>query len=85
MMQRPKLRIALGVLVCMRMLLCGGCIAQEVGQADKKGDAAGRVDLPLGARLLIIDAEDLGMAHAVNKATFEAHRPAITKQQPNPR
>ncbi len=42
------------------------------GNAPKAGNLAERLGYPAGAKLLIIHGDDLGAAHAVNQATFQA-------------
>ncbi|MBI1739664.1 MAG: polysaccharide deacetylase family protein [Candidatus Koribacter versatilis] len=50
-------------------LLCAGC--SLLAQTPPK-TAQERMGYPASARLLVIHADDLGMNHSVNRATFEA-------------
>jgi chitin disaccharide deacetylase len=54
---------------CLLMILwvAIGCLAQTGPQTVQE-----RLGYPASARLLIIHADDLGMNHSVNRATFEA-------------
>jgi predicted glycoside hydrolase/deacetylase ChbG (UPF0249 family) len=49
------------------VLVCSSAWSQPVGPTVQE-----RLGHPASARLLVINADDLGMAHSVNRATFEA-------------
>jgi hypothetical protein len=49
----------------------GWCLAQEAAKPAEK-TVAEKLGHAADARLLVIEAEDLGMAHSVDKASFEA-------------
>jgi hypothetical protein len=51
--------------------LCAWAAAQQAPTAGKK-TAAEKLGYPAEARIVIIQAEDLGMAHSIDKASFEA-------------
>jgi predicted glycoside hydrolase/deacetylase ChbG (UPF0249 family) len=53
------------------MVLCACAAAQQPSTTSSK-TAAEKLDYPADARLLVIQAEDLGLAHSVDKASFEA-------------
>ena len=59
--------LAIGLL----MGVCGGGLAQEAAKPAGK-TVAEALGYPKDTRLLIIHAQDLGMAHSIDKATFEA-------------
>jgi chitin disaccharide deacetylase len=46
-------------------------------QAPGSSNLAERLGYPAGSKLLIIHADDLGVAHAVNQASFEAYRKGV--------
>ena len=52
-------------------LALAGCVGLLVAPSHQK-TVQERLGFPADARLLIIHADDLGMSHAVNRATFEA-------------
>src|SRR5271157_5440565 len=56
--------------VCL-LELCAGAAAQQVWPAGAK-TVAEKLGYAPHARLLVIEAEDLGMAHSIDKASFEA-------------
>ncbi len=61
----------------MRLLLlffpiCLGFVQVSVAQTGEGKTLQGRLGYPATARLLVIHADDLGMNHSVNRATFEA-------------
>lgn len=56
--------------VCL-LVHCLFAAAQEFDSIGQKTVAA-QLGYPADARLLIIQAEDLGMAHSIDKASFEA-------------
>src|SRR5262245_37571464 len=51
---------------------CLGVLISNSGGAQTAPSVQERLGYPAGARLLVIHADDLGMAHSVNRATFEA-------------
>jgi len=51
--------------------LCAWGAAQQALQSQSK-TVAEKLDYPANARLLVIQAEDLGMAHSIDKASFDA-------------
>jgi len=53
------------------MALCACAAAQQTSPATPK-NVAEKLGYPADARLLVIQAEDLGLAHSVDKASFEA-------------
>src|SRR3954464_8409633 len=59
--------ISLTGVACLGLLLARSGDAQPGGTTIQE-----RLGYPADARLLIIHADDLGMSHSVNKATFEA-------------
>ena len=50
--------------------MCVGAAAQQAWPTGSK-TVAEKLGYPADARLLVIEAEDLGMAHSVDKASFE--------------
>ncbi len=53
------------------LVLCAWGVAQQPSPASAK-TVAEKLGYAAGARLLVIEAEDLGMAHSIDKASFEA-------------
>ena len=53
------------------MALCASAAAQQTSPAALK-TITERLGYAADARLLVIEAEDLGMAHSIDKASFEA-------------
>jgi predicted glycoside hydrolase/deacetylase ChbG (UPF0249 family) len=51
---------------------CLCVLLSNSGGAQTAPSVQERLGYPAGARLLVIHADDLGMAHSVNRATFEA-------------
>jgi hypothetical protein len=51
--------------------LCAWATAQQASPA-KPQTVAEKLGYAADARLLVIQAEDLGMAHSIDKASFEA-------------
>src|SRR5882762_2268200 len=47
-------------------------LAQTLAQTVEHKTVQERVAYPASARLLVLHADDLGMSHSVNRATFEA-------------
>lgn len=59
-------------IVCVALVaLCAGAAAQQAWPAGAK-TVAEKLGYAPDARLLVIEAEDLGMAHSIDKASFEA-------------
>src|SRR5512133_1594008 len=52
---------------CLPLLITSFVMAQQPAPTPQQ-----RLGYPADARLLIIHADDLGMSHSVNRATFEA-------------
>jgi len=63
------IRIFAQTAVCL-LFFCAQCIAQL--RPPTESAAATPFGFPGNARLLVIQAEDLGMAHSIDKASFEA-------------
>lgn len=56
----------------LSLLFVLGCFAPSLGQISQPISVPERLGYPSSARLLVIHADDLGMSHSVNRATFEA-------------
>ena len=52
--------------------ICLGFIQVSVAQTGEGKTVQERLGYPASTRLLVIHADDLGMNHSVNRATFEA-------------
>src|ERR1035441_5259230 len=67
-----KMRFLLLLLFACMSFACL-CVAQNSPETNvKEKTVQERLGYPASARLLVIDADDLGMNHSVNRATFEA-------------
>src|ERR1700687_3217665 len=69
MLMNHKMRFLLLFFFICISLVCATCLvlAQNVAPTAQQ-----RLGYPASARLLVIHADDLGMNHSVNRATFEA-------------
>src|SRR6202162_1180655 len=69
MVMHHKMRFLLLFFFICVSLVCASCpvLAQNVAPTAQQ-----RLGYPASARLLVIHADDLGMNHSVNRATFEA-------------
>jgi predicted glycoside hydrolase/deacetylase ChbG (UPF0249 family) len=69
MVTHHKIRFLLPFFFICISLVCAGCpvLAQNVAPTAQQ-----RLGYPASTRLLVIHADDLGMNHSVNRATFEA-------------
>jgi predicted glycoside hydrolase/deacetylase ChbG (UPF0249 family) len=56
----------------MKIALALAALVSVVAAAPRQQSVQERLGFPPDARLLIIHADDLGMSHAVNRATFDA-------------
>ena len=70
---RVKPRGLAGAVAVLLVALCGGAPAPAAAQARAEvPPLAARLGYPAGAKLLIVHADDLGVAHSVDAATFKA-------------
>jgi predicted glycoside hydrolase/deacetylase ChbG (UPF0249 family) len=71
-------RIFFGVLTVITVLLANPIYAQTTTPAQTK-TIAERLGYPAAAKLLIVHADDLGMAHSINDASIKAFASGLVK------
>jgi chitin disaccharide deacetylase len=67
--RRRRCRARAGAALALALALASGAASAAEAAAPTLQERLGH---PAGARLLILHADDLGMSHSVNRATFEA-------------